>query len=390
MADRTAHASNPNQQPPGVEALLPSETNRTRYGYKPHPAAELFPMMDGQAFKELCADIHQHGLRHPIVLHEGMVLDGRNRLKACEVTGVPARFTPYEGYTSPTAYVLSANLYRRHLDTSQRGMLAARAKPLFEEEARKRQIALAGTRKGQGEHLPPNLAEGQGDSRDLAATVANVSHGIVDAGSKVLASGTPELVAAVDRGEVKVSAAAEVATLPPEEQRAAVAAGKVAERAKQVREGRKASRGTARASTQPAPSARPPALVALDNAPDEDALDRAYTTASKAGLSSADCEAAGDVYRERKAEFRDLRAPEPPTNPGEPPCENNSPAAWASLIRQVYELGDVELSDRLTAELTELFRRGCAMEFAFEAPATRIFGALSNDLSRCLTKPQAT
>jgi hypothetical protein len=55
---------------------------------QPHPLADLFPMMGEAELSALAADIKAHGLREPIVLHEGLILDGRNRLKACEIVGV--------------------------------------------------------------------------------------------------------------------------------------------------------------------------------------------------------------------------------------------------------------------------------------------------------------
>ena len=62
-----------------------------------HPAAEIFPLMQGRAFSELVADITEHGLREPIVLLEGAILDGRNRARACEAAGRTLRFTEYQG-----------------------------------------------------------------------------------------------------------------------------------------------------------------------------------------------------------------------------------------------------------------------------------------------------
>jgi hypothetical protein len=91
----------------------------------PHPLAGLFPLMTGPAFQDLCADIARHGLREPIVLHQDKVLDGRNRLVACIETGTPPAFREWGG-PDPVAFILSANLHRRHLDESQRAMVAAK------------------------------------------------------------------------------------------------------------------------------------------------------------------------------------------------------------------------------------------------------------------------
>ena len=50
---------------------------------KAHPAADLFPMMPEAELRELGEDIKTHGLKSHLKLHNGKLLDGRNRLRAC-------------------------------------------------------------------------------------------------------------------------------------------------------------------------------------------------------------------------------------------------------------------------------------------------------------------
>jgi hypothetical protein len=121
-----------------------------------HPYAEIFPATDLADFDRLCGDIQQNGLQEVIVVHKGKVLDGRSRYLACLARGVTARFRDYAGECgSPLAFVVARNLHRRHLTESQRALVAARLKPLFEEEARQREAARKRDRSDQGAKFGP-------------------------------------------------------------------------------------------------------------------------------------------------------------------------------------------------------------------------------------------
>jgi hypothetical protein len=91
--------------------------------YEFHELALLFPTIEGKDFDELVADIKANGLREPLTLLDGEILDGKNRARACEVAGVEPTFKTYEG-DDPVGFVVSANLLRRHLTPGQCSALA--------------------------------------------------------------------------------------------------------------------------------------------------------------------------------------------------------------------------------------------------------------------------
>lgn len=90
-----------------------------------HPYADKFPMLPESELEELAESIKQNGQRQPIVLTEdGLILDGRNRAKACEMVNVEPEVTVYDG-DDLAAYVIDCNVSRRHLTTGQRAMCDA-------------------------------------------------------------------------------------------------------------------------------------------------------------------------------------------------------------------------------------------------------------------------
>jgi N6-adenosine-specific RNA methylase IME4 len=200
-----------------------------------HPFANVFPLIEGDAFEALVADIKANGIREPIVLLDGKILDGRNRYRAGVAAGVINADGMPETYRSdrvepvalynplwgdPLAFVISANLHRRHLDDGQRAMVATRLATLGHGGARVAKAESKGPIGPLGDEPPLPLGDPRPAMTQAAAAQAlNVSVRQVKRARVVEQQGAPELVAATDAGRVAVSVAADLAKLPVEEQR---------------------------------------------------------------------------------------------------------------------------------------------------------------------------
>lgn len=104
-----------------------------------HPYADAFPMASEEELEELASSIAAVGLIHPIVLTpKGEVLDGRNRLAACEKVGVEPDFETRDGDDDDyKEFVIGANTTgRRESMTVQ--IAAASTALILGHERRKR------------------------------------------------------------------------------------------------------------------------------------------------------------------------------------------------------------------------------------------------------------
>lgn len=104
-----------------------------------HPVANIFPMMSSEEYAELRADILANGLRMPIYTHEGKIVDGRNRYRACEETCTTPRFEEWDGRGSLVGFVVSLNLQRRHLTSSQKAAIGVEVEAQIAVEAKENQ-----------------------------------------------------------------------------------------------------------------------------------------------------------------------------------------------------------------------------------------------------------
>jgi len=165
-----------------------------------HPMADLFPLLEGEEFDALVADVAKNGLREPIVRHQdGRIVDGRNRYRACLAAGVQPKFRKWDESGSLIEFIISLNLKRRHLSAGQRAALAVDLLPVLEEEARERMAAGGGDKKSGRQKVAHPIAD-PGKSTDKAAKLTNVNRLYISQAKK-LKDEQPELYTDVRAGK---------------------------------------------------------------------------------------------------------------------------------------------------------------------------------------------
>lgn len=94
-----------------------------------HPAAESFRLMTEEEFARLAASIQEHGLVDDIIIgrvngaDNEMLVDGRNRLRACESVGVEPRFHTIEFENDDAVKTfIETRSERRDLSKGERAM----------------------------------------------------------------------------------------------------------------------------------------------------------------------------------------------------------------------------------------------------------------------------
>ncbi len=192
------------------------------------------------------------GCRDALVLWGDVLVDGHNRYGICTQHGLPfqtVQNTRFQSMEDVHLWMIDQHLGRRSVSDFQRGVLALRKRAIV---AQRRASASAGadaetsgmsdddaTSASGAAHAAASLRPADAlISRESLAKAARLSSSQVVMIEKIQKQAVPELVAAVKSGTVSLNAAAAVATLPPDEQVAAVVAGKeeLKQAAKRVRD----------------------------------------------------------------------------------------------------------------------------------------------------------
>ena len=192
---------------------------------KDHPfsdEANLFPEASPEEYQAILASIKEIGQQEPIGVKDGRIFDDRNRYRACRELGIEPIFTELGDDVDPLQYVLAKNLARRHLDPSQRAVIAYKLSAWSKPGGDRRSDAY---REGldHSANLPDRFTQAQ--SAELMA----VSPRSVRQAGKVISedsTAVPALRHAVEAaGErrVNVSDAAKVVDQPAEVQEQALA-----------------------------------------------------------------------------------------------------------------------------------------------------------------------
>jgi hypothetical protein len=110
------------------------------------------------------------------VKYQGLVLDGRHRLRVCLELGLPLKTEDLPPDTDPVEYVVAINRESRHLKPSQLAIVGAKIADL--------EIGANQYREGPS---------GDGPSREEAAKMLKVSTASIDRTREVLKDGAPEV-----------------------------------------------------------------------------------------------------------------------------------------------------------------------------------------------------
>lgn len=189
---------------------------------KNHPIADVWPMMDEAKLHELADDIRKNGQIVPVWLYEEKILDGRNRWAACKIAGVEPKTKEYTG-DEPTAFAVSLNDRRRHMNKGSLAAVAAELEPHFAEDAKRRQQK-AGKEHGRGqkvvEKVPqPIDAKPSPKAREEAAKSVGVNDRYVSDAKKVKTE-APEVFERLKAGKITLQdAKREVAKKPTDDWR---------------------------------------------------------------------------------------------------------------------------------------------------------------------------
>ena len=175
-----------------------------------HPICRILPEMTPAEYAALAADVAAKGLVRAITTHEGMILDGRHRYRACLDSGVAPRFEVYEG-SDPVGFVASSCTHR-NLKTSQRALVAAGFLEYERAQAKARLSASGGDRRSGKENLPDPI-KSAGQARDKAGARMGVSGRTVDVAADVLENAVPEIVEMVKAGNMALNEAVHVVSL---------------------------------------------------------------------------------------------------------------------------------------------------------------------------------
>lgn len=188
---------------------------------------KLIPPLTAQELSQLEDNIARHGCRESLVVWQdhNILLDGHNRYDICCRNNIVFKSEQIvlASRDDAKAWIIKNQLGRRNLSESQRAMLATALEEVFAGQARQRQVAAL---KQNASTVVANLPQRTpGKASEQAAAAMNVSPRLVSAAKKVKVEGSANLQQAVMSGEASVSAAAEVATLPKNQQDRIVAEG---------------------------------------------------------------------------------------------------------------------------------------------------------------------
>lgn len=193
-----------------------------------------------QEYLALERSLLKEGCRDALVLWGETLIDGHNRYTICQKHQIPFQTKQNDHFQSiedVMLWMIDNHLARRSVSSFQRGVLALRKKEII---TTRRKDKTSKEKAAEAELAAKEPDPVSVETRDEIAKVAGLSKPAVAQIEKIRKAATPELVEAIRAGTISINTAATIASLPSEQQVAAVAGGKkeLQQAARQLRQTR--------------------------------------------------------------------------------------------------------------------------------------------------------
>ncbi len=164
---------------------------------------DLIPPLDEEELKLLEESLVADGCESPLIVWNGVIVDGHNRYAICRKHEIPFAIQEknFSSRDDAMLWMLRNQLGRRNLNNYQRSELALKFEPLFAHASEKRMLA------GKLVDPPQNSAEGSGETRKQIAKMAGVSHDTIKKVKRLHEHADEETKSRLRRGEMTVNKA---------------------------------------------------------------------------------------------------------------------------------------------------------------------------------------
>ena len=166
---------------------------------------DLIPPLNEEELKLLEESLAADGCESPLIVWNGVIVDGHNRYAICRKHEIPFAIQEknFSSRDDAMLWMLRNQLGRRNLNNYQRVELVLKFEPLVKNAAEQRMMA------GKAANPVPTLAQGQtkGRTRDHLSEAAGVSHGTFAKAKKLVQSADEETKRELRAGKVTVNRA---------------------------------------------------------------------------------------------------------------------------------------------------------------------------------------
>lgn len=175
----------------------------------------LIPPLTDEEFAQLEENILRDGIRDPLVVWQGILIDGHNRYAIAQKHGLTFATTElnFESRAEVITWIIQNQFGRRNISTFDRIALALKLKPVIAEKAKTKQLATL-----KQNTLPLDQKKSTGESVDTLKQIANlagVGKETVRKVEKILALAQlvnlEDIISGLKKGNISISLAYEAA-----------------------------------------------------------------------------------------------------------------------------------------------------------------------------------